>query len=156
MVDALSVLGPVKLVLYASTSARDTDFVADLYDVGPDGRDIRVVYRTAILRTRYREGYDRQVPMQPDVSERLELKFFHVGHVFRPGHRIRIEISSSAPGISPNQNTGNDVGTDTQWTVARQRIFHDATRPSHLELPTVDATSLRPTATLNEAPEARR
>jgi len=59
-----------------------------------------------------------------------------VGHTFLPGHRIRIEItSSSAPWSHPNPNTGNPVATDTDWKVAQQTIYHDRARPSRVVLP---------------------
>lgn len=133
----LAVLGPIKLTLIAATSARDTDFAAVLYDVDPQGRALPVTTKTAILRARYREGFDRQVMMEPGKPATLELKFFDVGHVFLPGHRVRIDVSSYAPGINPNQNTGADIATDTEWRSARQTVFHDAARASRLELPVI-------------------
>jgi uncharacterized protein len=135
--EPLAMLGPVDLVLHVATSARDTDFVADLYDVDPAGRALRLVFRTAILRARYREGFDRQVPMTPGAPTALTLRFFDIGHVLLPGHRLRLEVASSTPGITPNHNTGNDVGTDTVFTRASQRVFHDGKRPSHLAIPVI-------------------
>lgn len=132
--EPLAVLGPVSLVLQVATSARDTDFVAHLHDVDDAGRARRVVLKTAILRTRYREGFEKQVLMKPGVPTRIELQFFDVGHVFLPGHRLQIELSSSTPSANPNQNTGNDVGTDTRYTVAQQRVFHDTKLQSYLKL----------------------
>ncbi len=136
--EPLAMLGPVDLVLHASTSALDTDFVADLYDVDPAGRSLRIVFRTAVLRARYREGYERQVLMTPHAPTELRLRFFDVGHVLLPGHRLRLEVASSTPGINPNQGTGDDVGTDTRWVRAEQRIFQDEARPSRLELHVIE------------------
>jgi putative CocE/NonD family hydrolase len=136
--ERLAILGPVDLVLHASTSARDTDFVADLYDVAPDGREMKVVFRTAVLRARYREGYERQVPMAPGVPTELRLRFHDMGHVVLPGHRLKLEVSSSTPGIHPNPNTGADIATDTQWVEAQQRVYYGGARPSRLELPVIE------------------
>jgi predicted acyl esterase len=71
------------------------------------------------------------------VPARLELPFFDVGHVFLPGHRLRIEIASTAPGLHPNPNTGNDIATDTQYTIARQTILNGGKHPSALRLPVI-------------------
>jgi putative CocE/NonD family hydrolase len=133
----LAVAGLVTLELHAATSARDTDFVAYLFDIDPAGNARRVVGKMAALRTRYREGFDRQVLMRPGVPARLELPFFDVGHVFLPGHRLRIEIASTAPGLHPNPNTGNDIATDTQYTIARQTILNGGKHPSALRLPVI-------------------
>ena len=130
----LAVAGLVTLELHAATSARDTDFVAHLYDVDPAGNARRVIGKMAALRARYREGFDRQVLMRPGVPARLELPFYDVGHVFLPGHRVRIEIASTAPGMHPNPNTGNDVATDTQYAIAQQTILSGTKHPSALRL----------------------
>ena len=93
----MTILGPVDLILTASTSAKDTDFVANLYDVDSTGRALRIVFRTAVLRARYREGFDRQVMMTPGQPTRLTLHFFDIGHVVMPGHRLRLEVASNTP-----------------------------------------------------------
>lgn len=137
MTEPLAILGPVNLILHVATSAKDADFIGILYDVDPAGRTLRIVSRHAVLRARYREGYDRQVPMKPGIPTQLTLQFFDVGHVLLPGHRLRLEVTSSAPGFHPNPGTGNDVGTDTQWVRAEHKVFHDVKRPSRLELPII-------------------
>ena len=72
----------------------------------------------------------------PGKVEDFRIELFDIAHSFAPGHRIRLEISSSAaPLYNPNQNTGNTVATDTEWRVAHQTIYHDRTRASILTLP---------------------
>jgi hypothetical protein len=132
--EPLAVVGPVTLELHVTTSARDTDFVAYLYDVDAQGRARRVVSKMAALRTRYRDGFDRQVLMEPGSPTRIELPLFDVGHVFKAGHRLRLEIASAAPGYHPNPNTGHDIATDTQWTVAHQRILYGPRHASAVRL----------------------
>ena len=68
--------------------------------------------------------------------EKFKIELFDIGHTFLPGHKIRIDISSSAyPHYNPNQNTGNPVATDTEWKIAHQTIYHESQRPSHVMLP---------------------
>jgi hypothetical protein len=137
MTKPLAVLGPVDIELHAATSVPDTDFAAVLYDVDPQGRALPIVFKTAVLRTRYRQGFDRQVMMTPGRPERLTLKLFDAGHVFLPGHRLRIEVSSHAPGTNPNQGSGQDIATDMSWNTADQTLFHDGRHPSRIILPVI-------------------
>ncbi len=137
LTDAVEIIGPVSVELYAATDARDTDFTANIMDVYPDGRAVKLGSRTSgIIRARYRNGYERTELVTPGKTERYTIQLGHIGHAFLPGHRIRIEISSSAaPAYNPNQNTGNPVATDTEWKIAHQTIYHDRARPSRLLLP---------------------
>jgi putative CocE/NonD family hydrolase len=137
--EPLAMVGPVDLVLHVATSARDADFIGMLYDVDPSGRALKIVSRNATLRARYREGFEKQVPMTPGTPTQLRLQFFDVGHVLLPGHRLRLEITSSAPGLHPNPGTGNDIGTDTKWVMAEHTVFQDAKRPSRLEFTVIPA-----------------
>jgi len=133
----LSMLGRVWVVIHASTDARDTDFVAKLTDVYPDGRALLLgTWPAGVIRARYREGRDREVLVTPGEVEEYRIELFDMGHTFLPGHRVRIEITSSAhPFINPNQNTGNPVATDVEWRDAQQIIYHDQERPSYVLLP---------------------
>ena len=135
----LDVVGRVFVNLYAATDGRDTDFTAKILDVTPDGKSLKLApTAVGVLRGRYRHGYtaDKVQLLTPNKPELFRIEIFDIGHTFLPGHRIRIEISSSAfPNVDPNTNTGNVVATDTEWRVARQTIFHDRERPSHVELP---------------------
>ncbi len=135
-VDAI---GNIKVELYAASDARDTDFVVRLLDVYPDGRAVRLGAMEGTLRARYRKGFDKERLLTPGKVERYSIDLGEVGHRFLPGHRIRLDLTSSAyPLIAPNQNTGNPVATDTEWKIARQTIHHDRERPSALVLSVVD------------------
>jgi len=89
-----------------------------------------------VIRARYRQGYAQTELLTPGAVERYRIELFDVGHAFLPGHRVRLEISSSAfPFIDANTNTGDPVATDTVTRVARQAVYHDRDRPSFVELP---------------------
>ncbi len=135
--EPLTVLGKVFVIVHAATDARDTDFTAKLTDVYPDGRAIKLgVNPAGVIRARYRLGRDREVPIEPETPLRYEIELFDLGHTFLAGHRVRIEVSSSAsPFVNPNQNTGNPVATDTEWRIAQQTVYHDRERASHVRLP---------------------
>jgi putative CocE/NonD family hydrolase len=138
MTKPVTIAGSVTVVAYASSDARDTDFVALIEDVGPDGYGIKLGSKPAgVVRARHRNGLDREELLTPGKPEQFNIYCGHFGHTFMPGHRIRISIASSLyPRFSINPNTGNPIATDTdEPRKARQRIFHDAARPSHVLLP---------------------
>jgi uncharacterized protein len=136
LTEPLDVLGDVTLDLVAATDALDTDFTAVLSDVAPDGQALQLGARISIRRARYRNGYQREELLTPGRAETFHLELYDIGHRFQPGHRIRLEISSSAaPYYNPNQNTGLPIATDTTWKVAHQTIYHDRARTSALTLP---------------------
>jgi putative CocE/NonD family hydrolase len=135
---AVEVIGPVAFELFAASDAKDTDFTAAVSDVGPDGKAVLLGSKpVGIIRARYRNGPEAQpVLLTPGKAERYRINLGSIGHAFLPGHRIRVEISSSAyPMFNPNQNTGNPIATDTEWRSANQTIFHGGARPSALILP---------------------
>jgi hypothetical protein len=134
--EPLDVVGNAHVELYASSDAHDTDFTAKILDVHPDGRAIRLGPPAGgILRARYRNGFDEEVLLTPGKVEKFVIDLEEFGHRFLPGHRIRIEISSSAhPQYTVNQNTGNPVATDTEWKTAHQSIYHSKEYPSALVL----------------------
>src|SRR5437870_5075594 len=124
----LEVTGPVKVFLYASSDAPDTDFVAKVIDVFPDGRAINMC--EGILRTRYRESAARPKPLEPEKIYELAIDLIGTSNVFLPGHRIRVDITSSHfPQFDRNPNTGEPFGQSAQVRVAKQTIFHTAQRP---------------------------
>ncbi len=133
----LEIIGPVVVELFAATDGRDTDFTAKLLDVYPDGRAVKLgPPMSGIVRARHRNGLDREELLTPGKVERYVIELSHIGHAFLPGHRVRVEISSSSyPEFNPNQNTGNPIATDTEWRVAQQTVYHDGDRPSALVLP---------------------
>ena len=145
MRDTVLVIGKVFVELFAATDARDTDFMAKLMDVYPDGRAVKLGAKTVgVIRARYRNGYDRERLVTPGVVEKYRIELFDIGHAFLPGHRIGIDLSSSAsPAVAPNPNTGNPIASDTSWVVARQTIYHDRDHASHVLLPVIKARAQR-------------
>lgn len=142
--EPVMILGPVAVEFYASTDARDTDFTAGLMDVQPDGSVVNLGCEEfgGAIRARYRQGFEREVLLEPGTIEKYRIDLFDIGHVFLPGHRIRLEISSSAyPLLHPNPNTGNPIATDTQSQIAHQTIYHDVDHQSTLILPVIPANS---------------
>ena len=134
----LEVTGPVVLKLFASTDCRDTDFTAKLVDVFPDGRAINLT--DGILRGRYRSGTDRQELLVPGEIYEFTVDLWVTSNVFRAGHRIRLDISSSNfPRFDRNPNTGNPFGLDAELRTAHQTVYHDGARPSRLILPVIPA-----------------
>jgi putative CocE/NonD family hydrolase len=132
----IEVTGPVELCLYAATSARDTDFSAALVDVHPDGRALIVV--EGIVRARYRDSLEEPTLIEPGAVCRYRIDLWETSHVFKVGHRLRLEISSSNfPRFDRNLNTGGPIGFEDRYENARQTIFHDAEHPSHLLLPII-------------------
>jgi uncharacterized protein len=135
----LEVTGPLTLVLHAATDAQDTDFVAKLTDVHPDGTSI--ILAEGVLRARFREGYDRETPVEPGSPYEYSIDLGSTSNVFLPGHRIGLLLTSSSfPRFDRNPNTGRPLGVDTADDLrpARQTIFHDAARPSRLLLPLIE------------------
>ncbi len=134
--EDLEVTGPLEVVLYVSSSARDTDFTAKLVDVYPDGTAYNI--QEGILRARYRNGFDRKVWMKEGEVYPLKIDLQATSNCFRPGHRIRIEVSSSNfPRFERNLNTGGNNYDETRWELAKNRIFHSAKYPSHIVLPVI-------------------
>jgi len=133
----VEVIGPVRVVLYAATSARDTDFTAKLVDVFPDGRAQNLT--DGILRIRYRKSLEKPELARPGEICRLTIDAGVTGNVFQKGHRIRMEISSSNfPRFDRNPNTGEPVADATELRKASQTVYHDARRPSYVLLPVIE------------------
>jgi putative CocE/NonD family hydrolase len=136
--QALEVTGPLSVVLYAASSAPDTDFTALLCDVWPTGFAQRLA--DGIVRARYRNGLQRAEPIEPGRVYRYTIDCWHTAQVFLPGHRIGVMIASSAfPKYDRNLNTGGSLADGTEMAVAHQRVFHDAERASHVLLPVMGA-----------------
>ena len=139
--DDLEVTGPVSAVLFAATSARDTDWVVKLCDVHADGRTFNVC--DGILRARFRAGdWTSPTLVEPEEIIRYEVDLWATSIVFRRGHRLRVLVTSSDfPRYDRNPNTG-ELGVEARETaMARQRVFSDAEHPSHVLLPTVPPNS---------------
>ncbi len=139
LAQAVEVTGPIELRLFVSSSAPDTDFTGKLVDVYPDGR--AMILTEGILRARYRNSLTRPEPMQPDTVYELRLNLWATANVFLPGHRIRLEVSSSNfPRFDRNSNTGGVIASETrdQYQAAVNRVFHDAAHPSQCILPIIE------------------
>jgi len=129
----IEVTGPVKMILYASSSAPDTDFTVKLVDVYPKGKAINIL--DAGIRARFREGEDNPSLIEPGKIYEYEINVGNTSNYFRPGHQIRIEISSSNfPRFDINSNMGGE-GKPGEYKMADQRIFHNKEHPSHLLIP---------------------
>jgi uncharacterized protein len=129
----LLVCGPILVKLFAATSARDTDWTAKLLEVYPDGRAIRL--SDGAIRARFRKGHDRECFLTPGAIEEYDIDCGATCIELHPGHRLRLEISSSVVGkYDVNLNGGGPVGQETAPTIAEQTIYHDAARPSHIVL----------------------
>jgi uncharacterized protein len=132
----LEVTGPLEMVLYAASSAVDTDFTAKLVDVYPDGRAIHL--SEGILRARHRRSLSSVEFLQPGEPTEFRIHMAPTSNVFAAGHAIRVEISSSNfPRFDRNLNTGEDIFTSTRMQVAHQTVLHDQRHPSHLLVPTI-------------------
>ena len=136
----VEVTGPIEMHLWASSSAVDTDFTAKLIDVYPPSGDyprgLAVNITDSIIRARYRNGFERPELMEPGQPYEFVFKLYPTSNVFKKGHRIRLDISSSNwPRFDVNPNTGGPLGLERRFEIAHQTVYHDAARPSHIVLP---------------------
>ncbi|MFW6195187.1 MAG: CocE/NonD family hydrolase, partial [Chloroflexota bacterium] len=126
------VTGPVSLVLWASTSAVDTDFTGMLLDVRPCGCAVNLT--DGIVRARYQEDRSKPIYKTPNEPHRFDIDLVATSNVFKKGHRIRLEVSSSNfPRFARNLNTGR-WDDDDEAAVAMSRVYHEPGRASYLEL----------------------
>ena len=137
----VEVTGPVKVVLYASTNGLDTDWTAKLVDVYPDGQAFNLC--EGIIRARYNENPSKPALIKPNKINKYEIDLWATSNVFLPGHKIRVEISSSNfPRFDRNPNTGNSFGMDSELRTAHQKIYHSKEYPSHIVLPVIPTEGL--------------
>jgi len=132
------VTGPLTAVLWARTTAADTDFVVKLCDVAPEGASR--ILAEGVIRTRFRDGYDQEKLIEPGAVLDYRVDLVATSNTFLAGHRIRVIVTSSSfPRFDRNPNTGRPLGVDgpEDLVTARQTIFHDTARPSHIVLPVV-------------------
>ena len=134
---ALSLVGPIQLRLHAASSAPDTDWIAKLTWVRPNGAS--VIISGGILRARYRRSFSRPRPLEPDKPELFEIDMTATATVIPAGHRLRLTLTSSDfPAFDRNLNTGGPIGRERRWQTAINLLFHDRLRPSHLLLPVLE------------------
>src|SRR5205814_9487326 len=121
------------------SSARDTDFTGKLVDVYPDGR--AEILTDGILRARYRESFSAPALMEPSHIYELHIDLWATSNLFRAGHCIRLEVSSSNfPRFDRNTNTGGTIASEREkdFVQAVNRVYHDSAHPSHLILPIIE------------------
>jgi putative CocE/NonD family hydrolase len=133
LADPINVVGWVSAELFVSTSALDTDFVARLSDVRPDGYAQRLQH--GLCRLRYREGFEKVKLVKPGEIIKIRIEMSATGHQFMEGHRVRLDVTSSAfPSYAPNFNTGESTWEEKNSIIARQRVYHSKDFPSRLIL----------------------
>jgi putative CocE/NonD family hydrolase len=134
--EKFEVTGPINLELYASSTARDTDFTTKLVDVWPNGFAQNLT--DGIIRVRYRNSQEEPEFMEPGRIYKVTIDLGATSNVFLVGHCLRLEVSSSNfPRFDRNLNTGEDAGRTTHWLRATNTIHHDRGHPSVLLLPVV-------------------
>jgi putative CocE/NonD family hydrolase len=132
----VEVTGPISLTLFAASSAVDTDWTAKLVDVYPDGRAINL--NNGIIRARYRDSLEHTSPISPGQIYKYVINIWPTSNVFLPGHKIRLEVSSSNfPHYDRNPNTGHSFGVDAVMQPADQTVHHDAQHASFVMLPII-------------------
>ena len=132
----VEVTGPVTVKLFAVTSAKDTDFTAKLVDVCEAGCARNLT--DGIIRARYRDSMSSPTLLEPGEVYEYTIDLWATSNVFKAGHRIRVEVSSSNfPRFDRNTNTGNTIAEDTEFKPAMQTVLHTSQHPSHITLPIV-------------------
>ena len=139
----VEVTGPITVKLHASSSARDTDFTAKLIDVCPLSDDfpdgLAINLTDSIIRARYRNGWDTPELLEPGKVYEFVFELYPTSNIFKKGHRIRLDISSSNwPRFDVNPNTGGDLGVERRLEIAEQTIYHEPGHPSHVVLPIIE------------------
>ena len=137
----MEVTGPLEIHVFAATSARDTDFTAKLVDVYPDGRVYNLV--EGIERARGRKSESQPELVNPGQVYEYMIAMGDSSQMFRKGHRIRVEISSSNfPAFDRNMNTGNPIGEDAYGIPAMQTVYHQSGYASYMDLPVIPSQSV--------------
>ena len=139
----VEVTGPITVKLHASSSAPDTDFTAKLIDVCPLSDDypdgLAINLTDSIIRARYRNGWDAPELLEPGQVYEFVFELYPTSNIFKKGHRIRLDISSSNwPRFDVNPNTGGDLGVERRLEIAEQTIYHEPEHASHLVLPIIE------------------
>ena len=134
--EDLEVTGPIRLKLFAATDGLDTDWTAMLVDVSPTGYAKNLC--DGIIRARFREGFEEQKLLEPGKVYEYDIKVGVTSNVFKKGHKIRLQVSSSNfPRYDRNQNTGGELYTETDMRIAQQTVYHSSEYPSQLMLPVI-------------------
>jgi hypothetical protein len=137
MTDSLVIAGPVSAVLYASSSAKDTDWFMSLSEIDENGLVFPLCRGT--IRARYRESFSKPKLLMPGEICEYRLDLWQTGMTIPAGRKLRVEVASAQfPTFSRNLNTGKHNETETKFVAATQKIYHDAAHPSHVLLPVID------------------
>ncbi len=142
----VEVTGPLVVKLWASSSAPDTDFTAKLVDVYPPNVDfpagVDLNVEDSIVRARYRDSLEKAALMKPGEIYAFTIETYPTSLVFKRGHCIRVDISSSNfPRFDVNPNTGEPLNDNRRWAIAENAVYHDAEHPSQIVLPIVPSNS---------------
>ncbi|MHA1684284.1 MAG: CocE/NonD family hydrolase [Promethearchaeota archaeon] len=134
--EGIEITGPLKVVLHASTSAVDTDFMVKLCHVYPNGKSYNI--SDLGIRTRYRDGVLKEAKLlKPGKIYRFEFEIFPTSTYIQKGHRLRVHVTSSDfPKYNVNSNMGGR-GNKGDYTIAKQAIYHDTEHPSYIVLPVI-------------------
>ena len=138
--------GTTRVKLWVSSSAADTDFTVKLIDEIPPNPDYPLGFDLnlgdSILRARYREGLDHQAsPLDPSDVVPITITLYPTANVFKKGHRIRVDISSSNyPRFDVNPNSGEPLGDHRRVVAADNTVYHEGPHPSQVILPVIPAT----------------
>ena len=140
--EDVEVTGPIIVNLWISSSALDTDYTAKLLDVYPPNEDypngFEMNLTDSIMRARYRNSYEKGELMEPGTVYQLSFPLYPTSNLFKQGHRIRVDISSSNfPRFDVNPNTGEPLGRSIREVVAENDVHHSPQHPSHLALPVI-------------------
>jgi uncharacterized protein len=138
----LEIAGPVTLHLWIASDAPDTDFTAKLIDLYPPSDDyprgFAMNLTEGLLRVRYRDNWEKPALIAPGEVYPITIELFPVANLFCRGHQLRLDISSSNfPHFDVNPNSGEPEGSWEYPRIARNRVFADTSRPSHLVLPVI-------------------
>lgn len=137
LAEDVTVAGPVRVTLHAGSDCPDTDFVAKLIEVLPDGRTMLLM--DGVVRALFRGGATEPQPLAPGEVYRFEIDLAHIHHTLRAGSCIQVDITSSNfPRRARNTNSGNPVlarDGDADIRVAANTVHHDGAAPSFVELP---------------------
>ncbi|NQT27718.1 CocE/NonD family hydrolase [candidate division KSB1 bacterium] len=137
LMDTVIIAGPVWVQLYAGSDALDTDFMASLCDVYPDGRSMLIA--DGAIQARHRNSIEEEDLLTPGEIESYTIDLWSTAVAFAPGHRIRLNISSSNYNrFAINPNTGEPFRQHTRTQIALQSIYHDLEYPSTLILPVME------------------
>jgi putative CocE/NonD family hydrolase len=147
LLQAVEVTGPIEVHLWVATTAVDTDFTAKLIDVYPPSawypQGYALNLTDSIARLRYRNGRERGELVTPGEPVPVTLTLYPTSNLFVPGHRIRVDVSSSNfPRFDVNPNTGEAIGRERRRVVADNTVFYERGRESRVVLPVVPTEAL--------------